>query len=173
MALRLHALRLPRTSGLEQFPMVKFDDLWNHHPNITGDAPLLDENTYPDQCAVEMYAALQGAGVNVTSFHGAMSWQKDKPRYAIRAQELADWLSQPGTIFVQPEKRPGNVAFPKMAGRTGIVFFQHYWGPNRQGNHIDLWNSSYLTNRISIWVRVHLGVVIPGIWSNFQDSNQI
>ena len=141
--------------------------------NIVGDAPLLDEKTYPDQCAVEMYAALKRAGVNLSSFHGAMSWQTDKPKYAIRAQELADWLAQFPSIFVRPESNPGDKAFPTMMGRTGIVFFQHYWGTNNQGNHIDLFNGSNLTAQTSSWIRIHLGVVITGYWSNFQNSKQI
>lgn len=69
--------------------MPSFSQLWGNHPTIKGDAPLLDPKVYSNQCAINLYAALQRSGFNVSSFSGQLSWQKDKPKYAIRAQELA------------------------------------------------------------------------------------
>jgi hypothetical protein len=67
--------------------------LWAAHPNVRGDAPLLDRGTYENQCAINVSAALMRVGIDMRAYNGAWSWQKDKPKYAIRAQELANWLA--------------------------------------------------------------------------------
>ena len=33
--------------------------------------------------------------------------------------------------------------------KSGIIFFKDYYGPSQQGDHIDLWNGSRLTSRVS------------------------
>lgn len=83
--------------------MATFAELWKNHPNITGEEPLLDKRQYENQCAINLYAALQRSGINVKSFHGQLSWQKDKPRYAIRAQEVANWLASARTRSFRPK----------------------------------------------------------------------
>ena len=136
--------------------MPRFIQLWNNHPNLTDEAPLLDKRQYPNQCAVNMYAALQKSGVNVKSFYGQLSWQKDKPKYAIRAQELANWLASPANpLQAKVEKYSGEEVFDKIQDRTGIIFFQNYWGPGNQGDHIDLWNRSHLTDWRT-WFTIHI-----------------
>ncbi|WP_074687063.1 T6SS effector amidase Tae4 family protein [Paracidovorax citrulli] len=44
----------------------------------------------------------------------------------------------------------GTDLFKSIHGRTGILFFRNYWGPGRQGDHIDLWNGSRVT-ALSSW----------------------
>ena len=152
--------------------MPRFPQLWNNHPNITDEGPLLDKKQYPNQCAVNMYATLQKSGVNVKSFYGQLSWQKDKPKYAIRAQELADWLASPANpVHTRVEKYSGEEVFDKIKGRTGIIFFQNYWGLGNQGDHIDLWNGSRLTHWTS-WLRIQLHISGGG-WSNYRQAETV
>ena len=152
--------------------MPRFPQLWNNHPNITDEGPLLDKKQYPNQCAVNMYATLQKSGVNVKSFYGQLSWQKDKPKYAIRAQELADWLASPANpVHTRVEKYSGEEVFDKIRGRTGIIFFQNYWGLGNQGDHIDLWNGVRLTHWTS-WLRIQLHISDGG-WSNYRQAETV
>ena len=152
--------------------MPRFPQLWNNHPNITDEGPLLDKKQYPNQCAVNMYATLQKSGVNVKSFYGQLSWQKDKPKYAIRAQELADWLASPANpVHTRVEKYSGEEVFDKIRGRTGIIFFQNYWGLGNQGDHIDLWNGVRLTHWTS-WLRIQLHISGGG-WSNYRQAETV
>ncbi|MET3493620.1 T6SS effector amidase Tae4 family protein [Variovorax boronicumulans] len=67
-----------------------FATLWANHPNIKGDDALLDKNVYKDQCAINVGAAFIRSSVDLSSFRGVYSWQKDSPKYPIRAQELAN-----------------------------------------------------------------------------------
>ena len=118
--------------------MPTFRKLWSNHPTVKDEGPLLDERQYQNQCAINLCAALQRFGMNVKTFNGQLSWQKDKPRYAIRAQELANWLARPGILSgTKVEKFGGEEVFEKIKGRRGIIFFQNYRGPGNQGDHID------------------------------------
>ncbi len=74
--------------------ILKFIDVWNNHPTITGITPVLDTKVYENQCAINLSYALMTAGMPLGKFHGTLSWQKDKPKLPIRAQELADWLER-------------------------------------------------------------------------------
>ncbi len=56
--------------------------------------------------------------------------------------------------------------------RTGLVFFQNYWGPGMQGDHIDLWNGSRLTDRGS-WLRIHARIGSFGIHSILSDVSDM
>ena len=59
--------------------MYQFTKLWNNHPTIKGEAPLLHTATYQNQCAVNLRACLEHSGANLQTFHGVRSWEKDKP----------------------------------------------------------------------------------------------
>ncbi len=114
--------------------MLSFSKLWANHPNVKGEAPLLDKGTYQNQCAINLYAVLVHSGGNVKTFKGQLSWQKGKPKYAIRAQELANWLTSPfgrgsGVMMPMVQKFSGKDAFEKIKGKRGIIFFQNYYGP--------------------------------------------
>lgn len=163
---------------------VKFIDLWRNHPHVNREGSVLDEKTYENQCAINLGVALARSGVGMESFKGALSWQKDKPKYPIRAQELASWLERaPKGIPFGPVKFTGDqIRDPKtketvfdrlpIKGGTEILFFQNYWGVGLQGDHIDLWDGSRLTE-ISSWLRIHAQLVIPGMWSDLLKSNSI
>ena len=153
--------------------MQTFSPLWNNHPTIKGDTPLLDKKQYENQCAINLYAALQRSNVNVKTFHGQLSWQKDKPKYAIRAQEVANWLaSATNPIFpAKVEKFSGKDAFDKIKGKKGVVFFKNYWGAGNQGDHIDLWDGSRLTHWTS-WLRIQLHLS-GGDWSDYRKAESI
>ena len=43
--------------------MPTFSELWKQHPNIAGDAPILDKTVYENQCAINLSAALMRCGV--------------------------------------------------------------------------------------------------------------
>lgn len=153
--------------------MPTFQELWNNHPNIKGEDSLLDKKQYQNQCAVNLYAALLRSKTNVRSFSGQLSWQKGKPQYAIRAQELADWLARPGTLHcIKIEKFSGKEVFKKINGKRGIIFFQNYWGPGHQGDHIDLWNGNRLTDWKS-WARINLFISWEGIWSDYRKAEAV
>jgi len=153
--------------------MPSFAALWANHPHVKGEGALLDRAVYADQCAINVSAAMMRAGIGFKSYRGTLSWQKDQPKYPIRAQELADWLSGPVSGFaLRIEKYAGKNGFETIAGRTGIVFVQNYRGPGHQGDHIDFWNGVRLTDRLS-WARVHLYLSWEGVLSNMRNAEAI
>ena len=164
--------------------MVSFATLWRNHPLVTGEKPVLDRTVYPNQCAINLSAALIRSGVDMASFHGTWSWEKNKPKYPIRAQELANWFAKGGArLGAKTEKFSGKEVFGRekgksgMSGRSGIVFFQHFWGPGMQGNHIDLWNGSRLTDWKS-WARINIrignfGLHDLGAGSDYQRAQSV
>jgi len=150
-----------------------FATLWANHPNIKGDGALLDKDVYTDQCAINVGAAFIRSNLSLDSFHGVFSWQKDRPKYPIRAQELANWLdSGKAGLMSRTEKYTGKEGFEKIANRTGIVFIQNYWGEGRQGDHIDLWNGSRLT-ALSSWFRIQLNMSWEGFMTDYRKGSAI
>jgi hypothetical protein len=164
--------------------VLKFIDVWNNHPTVSGVSPGLDTKVYENQCAINLSYALMAAGMPLSKFHGTLSWQKDKPKLPIRAQELADWLARnPAGIPFGVRKYKHSDLYNKklresifdrfpLKGDTGIVFFQNYYGVGMQGDHIDLWNGSRLTD-ISSWMRIHFNISIPDYASNYHDSEAV
>ena len=152
--------------------MLSFTKLWANHPNVKGEAALLDKKVYENQCAINLHVALGRVGVNFKTFHGQLSWQKDKPKYAIRAQELADWLASPFSGMHRVEKLPGQEAFDELSGKRGILFFQNYWGPGNQGDHIDLWNGSRLTDLLS-WARIYARAGSLGLGTDYRKAQSV
>jgi hypothetical protein len=105
-----------------------------------------------------MHACLERSDADLKTFRGARSLEKGRPGYALRAQELADWLVTPFSRLPSPvQKFSGRDVFEKISSKTGIVFFQNYWGSGNQGDHIDLWNGSRLTDWRT-WSRIHLRI---------------
>jgi hypothetical protein len=117
--------------------MFRFKTLWDNHPTIKGDAPIVDKATYHNQCAINLSAALMRTGIAMDDFHGVLSWQKDKPKYAIRAQELADWLAFKSRFLGRSRIKVSAPNFNKqLSQKSGIIFFKNYWGAGRQGDHL-------------------------------------
>ncbi len=153
--------------------MPTFSTLWNNHPNVKDETPLLDKRQYPNQCAINIFATLQRSGVNVNSFHGQLSWQKGNPKYAIRAQEVANWLaSSANPLHSKVQKFSGDEVFDKIDSLRGVIFFQNYWGPGNQGDHIDLWNGSRLTHWLT-WFQIHARIGSIGFRSDLRESEAI
>lgn len=158
--------------------MPAFATLWSNHPTIKGDAPLLDKTVYENQCAINVSAAWMRSGMSLSGYPGALSWEKDKPKYAIRAQELANWFASPHShLRVKVQKFSGKEVFEKIKNRTGIIFFQNYWGPGNQGDHIDLWNGARLTDWFT-WIRIHARIGTVGVHSvaplsDFEKSQSV
>lgn len=138
-------------------PVVAFAQLWASYP---GGHPYVDGNGktppgYDNQCAINLSVAIHGAGVEMLSFRGATVTLPGGRRAATSASQLADWLRQQPFCGLPkaPENVAGNDWQDKIKGRTGIVFFGHYWWRNDAekaadrptGDHIDLWNGSRLT----------------------------
>lgn len=156
--------------------MPTFAQLWAHHPNIKGDGPLLDKAVYENQCAINLSAALMRSGVDMSKYTGVWSWQKDKPKYAIRAEELANWLATGAAHLpaklMQFSGKEVKDAFDKIDEKSGIIFMKDYYGPGMSGDHIDLFNGSRLTN-ISSWFRINWGISIEGYWSDYTKAKAI
>ncbi len=153
--------------------MPAFASLWSNHPNIKGSTPLLDKKVYENQCAINMGETWLRSGMSLDGYTGARSWEKDKPKYPIRAQELAEWFASPRShLPFKVQKFGGKEAFEKISGKTGILFFQNYWGPGNQGDHIDLWNGSRLTHWIS-WLQIHARIGSVGINSDLRKAESI
>ena len=144
--------------------MPTFATLWNSHPNIKGDTPLLDKAVYENQCAINMSAAWMRSGTKLSGFTGTLSWEKDKQKYAVRAQELANWFASLHSHLPKVQKFGGKDVFNAIKGATGIIFFQNYWGAGSQGDHIDLWNGNRLTT-LDSWMRIHVRIGSLGMHS--------
>jgi Type VI secretion system (T6SS), amidase effector protein 4 len=159
-------------------PIFQFQTLWKNHPTIKGDAPLLDRKTYANQCAINLSASLIRAGVPLKDFHGALSWDKGPIKYALRAQELADWLAFKSRFLGKSCIKIGADDFNKsIANQNGIIFFKNYWGAGNQGDHIDLWNGSRLTDWRS-WARINIrfgsyGLHNLGAGSDFKKAEAV
>ena len=156
--------------------MPTFAELWSNHPTIKGDAPLLDTRVYENQCAINMSASLMRSGIDLKSFTGARSWEKDKPKYPIRAEELAGWLDKnaallPGKITKFSGKDvPGS--FDKINGKTGVLFLKDYYGPGQSGDHIDLFSKNRMTTLFS-WFRIATGFSYEGRFSDYRKSKAV
>jgi hypothetical protein len=122
---------------------VAFRTLSNAYP--TDRTPCHNANSrsnFPHQCAIRMGLCLADAGVDLSSCHAVRCWYGHGRRHILRAEELAHWLASPAGRFAigVSETRRSNVNHSDYLGRTGIVFFQNFWGPGNQSDHIDLWN---------------------------------
>lgn len=168
--------------------MVTFNSLWKAHPTTSGKSNPCSSggaSNFPNQCAISVGSALAACGVNTKSIPGAAHcWHHDGAEgHVLRAEELAAGLSRttiPGIHRLEKLRPDGYSA--ALSGRRGIVFFKDYWQRttgdrqesfrNRSGDHIDLWNGSRLTDWRS-WFRIRLGLTIPGVWSDLEESRQI
>ena len=169
--------------------MVRFEDLWKHHPTIEGiDNPCSTngKSNFDNQCAIKVGVALAKCGIKTSSLPGAIHcWHgHDKSEgHVIRAEELANGLDKlPVAGLGKTEKIAVGDYHNKLRSKKGIIFFKDYWRReingkleshrNRSGDHIDLWNGSRLTDW-KTWARVRFNIVIPGVWSNLKQSKEI
>jgi hypothetical protein len=133
-------------NGVEEFAMIKFEDLWANHPKRTGDPfPCMvdDVPAFDNQCAIRMGICLEKAGLDLSGFKGARCWHNHKPKHILRAEELANWLRVklgPSKLTVFKGKDVYLTAQKEMRLKTGIVFFKDAFSGGV--DHIDLWNRS-------------------------------
>jgi len=80
--------------------------------------------------------------------------------------------SETGILQGGVKKLPGKEAFENMAAKTGIVFFHDDWGPNEQGDPIDLCSGSRRTDWTS-WIRIQAGIYLPGAWSDYRNAKSV
>lgn len=120
---------------------VKFLDLWKSHPYPNKPC---DDETFPNQCAIRMGVALEGAGVDTNGFdemypdRRCYSGFDHSPKHILAAQELANWLKKDSSIFGKPQTYTGATS-KEFKGIKGIVFIKNGWGAT---DHIDLWNGT-------------------------------
>jgi hypothetical protein len=164
---------------------IAFKTIWDNYPDgspcadIRGKVPAGFDN----QCAVRVGLALEKSGVSFKSFKGGRCPLGPKDGGMVAgAQALANWLA-PSRVsgMGAPERYKGadvQIAFDKIADRTGIIFIANYWkratdtGSARTGDHIDLWNGSRMTAWTS-YLRVHLGISWDGLWSDYMGASEI
>ena len=121
---------------------MTFDELWEAYP--TTDHPCLDSTGQPafdNQCAIRMGAALEAAGVDLSSYDGQTCWHRHGGRHLLRAEEVANWLAYTPGPWSPPETYDG-VTSSSLVGRRGIILCRNFWGDGNQGDHIDLWNGT-------------------------------
>lgn len=160
---------------------VKFSALWKAYPdgNPSQAKDAEGDLLYSNQCAIRVSVSLHSVGVEMKSFKGATT-QINGKRAALRAEELADWLTM--MPFCGLPQRPDTVTgedwASKVKGKTGIVFFADYWtrqgesAQNASGDHIDLWNGEKMTG-LGSGLRARFGIVIPNIWSDLRKSRRV
>lgn len=129
--------------------MISFNLLWSFHPaNLGIINPCTTDGTinFNNQCAIRMGVCLSDAGVPTSSFSGAKCYpgHNHNQIHILRAQELADWMVSQSTYFGEAEVKK-DVGSSDYSGRKGIVFLKNFWGPGSQGDHIDLWNGTKMS----------------------------
>ena len=147
--------------------MIQSKDLWYGHPinesvqtpciapktgNYHGENARLGYPTYHNQCAIRMRTSLRRAGVRPEQLTGCLTCGAHAPTHMhyIRAHELAAALARAKIPGIGPMEqiRAKDVAefYPKLFGRTGIIFIKDYWHRSSDkpgsptGDHIDVWN---------------------------------
>ena len=139
--------------------MVKFKGLWDRYPTIQGEkAPCKTDGkiNFEDQCAIRLGACLAANGINTTNLVNSKRhcWHHDSSEgHVLAAEELANGLARYPIPGVQKLVRVNPRDYQKdLFGKKGIIFFKDFWlrngesFRNRSGDHIDLWNSTRLTD---------------------------
>lgn len=156
--IRSPALRLVRTQlrsrlSIKRRIMALFAELWKHHPKT--DSPC-NTTAYPNQCAIRMGTAFVGAGLDIKKLKAVTCDHHPKSAgHTLRALEFAEGLKRRviSNIGATETYKIGAPWLKAISGRTGIIFFYHYY--NREGrangppngDHIDLWQWAEVTNR--------------------------
>ena len=84
-----------------------------------------------------------------------------------------DWMASPvNPLHSKVEKYSGSEVFDKIKGRSGVIFFQNYWGRGHQGDHIDLWNGYRLTDWAS-WIRIYARFRSYGLGTDYRKAESV
>ena len=132
--------------------MALFEELWKHHPK-TGFP--CNTTAYPNQCAIRMGTAFAGAGLDIKKLKlVTCDYHPKSAGHTLRALQFAEGLAR-GVISNIGRTEIHKVGAPwlrAIKGRTGIIFFYHFYsregrvGGAPNGDHIDLWERSRVTN---------------------------
>ena len=175
--------------------MVQFVDLWRGHPinesvttpciaphdltNMEGEHILMGFPVFHNQCAIRLGVALRRAGVTDGQIGGcaACAVHPRSDMHFINASQLANALTHANIPGIGPvEKITGTEAahyYPKLFGRTGIIYFQDYWKRmsdtgRATGDHIDVWNGYRSSAK---WLLEWFSWV--GYYSNYANAGEI
>ena len=156
--------------------MVMFATLWNNYPD--EEFPCMHDGnpTYPHQCSIRMGTCFARSGVQLPRV----------PHCRVHPRSSGHLLGVPAVIqglrrhrpcgFGREERLDPGRFEEQIADRSGVIAFENYWvregERRRSGDHIDLWNGTRLTSWTSVF-RIHLGINIDGLWSDFHRSERI
>ena len=142
---------------------LAFQKMWDSHPSnlkpTPDDHPCKKKDgtsAFENQCAIRLGIALNGGGMNMKAYTKARCWYGHSTVHALRAQELADWLSlsaQLGKPIKFKAERGVDLKLTVLTavnGKKGIVFCQDFWAPSpggaNVGDHIDLWDGTAMAH---------------------------
>lgn len=176
--------------------MIAFKDLWLGHPinesvqspciapvelvNLEGKTVQKGFPVFANQCAIRMGVALKRAGVQPSQIAGCAhcTVHTREEMHFINASALAQALLRAKIDGLGPvEKITGtDVAdfYPKIFGRTGIIFIQDYWHRSTDpagrptGDHIDVWNGYRSSSK---WLMEWFSWL--GYYSNYAGAREL
>lgn len=175
--------------------MLEFKDLWRGHPinesvqtpciaphdlvNMEGHQVAKGFPVFHNQCAIRMGTALRRAGVQPSQLPGLATCAVHPKEYMhiINASALAHGLARAKIDGLGPvEKITGADAaqyYPRIFGRTGILFIQDYWrrstdGDRATGDHIDIWNGYRSSSK---WLMEWFSWL--GYYSNYAEAAEL
>jgi len=176
--------------------MVEFKDLWRGHPinesvqtpciapddltNLEGKLIRRGFPVFSNQCAIRMGVALKRAGVapdQISNCAHCVVHGRDHMHF-INASQLANAINRANLPGVGPREvftgTDANQFYPKMFGRTGIMYIQDYWSRstdrpgNPTGDHIDVWNGYRSSAK---WLMEWFSWL--GYYSNYAQAREI
>jgi hypothetical protein len=176
--------------------MVTFRDLWLGHPinesvqspciaprdltNLEGTSIARGFPVFSNQCAIRMGVALKRAGVTANQLPGCAHCAvhpRDEMHF-INATQLANAINRANLPGVGPREvisgPDAEKFYPKIFGRTGIIFIQDYWRRSSDppghpsGDHIDVWNGYRSSAK---WLMEWFSWL--GYYSNYAEAREI
>jgi hypothetical protein len=131
---------------------MKFELLWDAHPNITLDffpCACNGKIHFENQCAIRMGVALSRVNfkkknkVACFDFEGERCWfHPESDNHTLRVEELVSYLIDklPKRSLTIRQKEDYPLSFDDF-GACGIIAIIDFWGQGDQGDHIDLVDS--------------------------------
>jgi hypothetical protein len=141
---------LPKGSEGEIEPFnisqIDFDRLWAAYPQLYHPCQASDGTPhFENQCAIRFGIALIDGGIDVRGVGGVRCWYGHGSRHLLRGEEIAAWMRSNPSVFGQV-RIYHSVDQSLFTGRRGLIFCRNFWGPGNQGDHIDLWNRTYMAS---------------------------
>jgi hypothetical protein len=134
--------------------MALFQKLWD---NYAYGAPCSTNGVrnYENQCAIRIGTTFVTNGISLKNANLTMcSYHPKSAGHTLRARELATALDRGAFSNISPTKKYRGTEgwLNKISGKTGIVYFRHYYkldgtpDGSLNGDHIDLWNRGRITD---------------------------